>query len=103
MAEYIDKADALNVNFRISVNIFESRRKTAEAAVQAYADEIAKIPPADVRPAVRGEWGKSINPNFSPFDDSGEYLYRCNQCRHIQNYESNFCPNCGAKMEGKDG
>ena len=50
MAEYIDKADALTVNFRISVNIFESRRKTAEAAVQAYADEIAKIPPADVVP-----------------------------------------------------
>lgn len=50
MAEYIDKADALNVNFRISVNIFESRRKTAEKAVQAYADEIAKIPDADVVP-----------------------------------------------------
>lgn len=50
MAEYIDKADALNVNFRISVNIFESRRKTTEAAVQAYADEIAKIPSADVVP-----------------------------------------------------
>ena len=48
MADYIDKADALNVNFQISVNIFESRRKTAEAAVQAYADEIAKIPAADV-------------------------------------------------------
>ena len=50
MAEYIEKADALNVNFRISVNIFESRRKTAEAVVQAYADEIAKIPAADVVP-----------------------------------------------------
>lgn len=52
MAQYIDKAEALNVNFRISVNLFESRRKTAEAAVQAYADEIAKIPPANVRPVV---------------------------------------------------
>jgi hypothetical protein len=60
-----------------------------------YLDE---VPAADFRPVVRGEWGKSLNPNFSPFDDSGEYLYRCNQCRHIQNYESNFCPNCGADM-----
>jgi uncharacterized OB-fold protein len=50
------------------------------------------------RAMVRGEWGKSLNPNFSPFDDSGEYLYWCNQCCHIQNYESNFCPNCGADM-----
>ena len=59
---------------------------------------VENMPAADVRPVVRGEWGKKLNPSFSPFDDSGAYLYRCNQCGHIQNYESNFCPNCGADM-----
>ena len=64
-------------------------------AVKKYLES---IPAADVRPVVHGEWGKRLNPSFSPFDDSGAYLYRCNQCRHNQNYESNFCPNCGADM-----
>lgn len=53
MAEYIDKGKAMNLDFRISVNLFESRRKTVERAVQAYADAISKIPAADVRPVVR--------------------------------------------------
>lgn len=57
---------------------------------------------AGVRPVVHGEWGKSLNPSFSPFDDSGAYRYRCNQCRHIQNYKSNFCPCCGAAMDEED-
>ena len=49
---YIDKEKALNLDFRINVNLFESRRKTAERAVQAYAEAISKLPAADVRPVV---------------------------------------------------
>ena len=49
---YIDKDKALNLDFRINVSLFESRRKTAERAVQAYADAISAIPAADVRPVV---------------------------------------------------
>lgn len=25
--------------------------------------------------------------------------FRCNRCGHVQGIESNYCPNCGAKME----
>ena len=53
MAEYIDKGKALNLDFRININLFESRRKTAERAVQAYADAISKIPAAYVVEVVR--------------------------------------------------
>ena len=49
---YIDKDKALNLDFKINVNLFESRRKTAERAVQAYADAINAIHAADVRPVV---------------------------------------------------
>ena len=48
MAEYISKDKALNLDFKINVSLFESRRKTAERAVQAYADAISAIPVADV-------------------------------------------------------
>ena len=49
---YIDKDKALNLDFKINVSLFESRRKMAERAVQAYADAISAIPAADVRPVV---------------------------------------------------
>lgn len=45
---YIDKDKVLNLDFKINVSLFESRRKTAERAVQAYADAISAIPDADV-------------------------------------------------------
>lgn len=52
MAEYIDKADALNVDFQIKCGLFESRIKTAQRAVQAYADATSAIPAQDVRRVV---------------------------------------------------
>lgn len=52
MAEYIDKADALNVDFQIKCSLFESRIKTAQRAVEAYADAISAIPAQDVRRVV---------------------------------------------------
>ena len=55
---YIDKDKALNLDFRINVSLFESRRKTAERAVQAYADAISAIPAADVRPVPEGGIGE---------------------------------------------
>lgn len=52
MPDYIERDKALTLDFRIEVDLFESRRKTAGRAVQAYADAIAAIPAADVRPVV---------------------------------------------------
>lgn len=48
-----------------------------------------------------GEWFKYNNPNYSPFDDSGEYLYQCNKCGKVVVKATNYCPNCGAKMKGE--
>ena len=31
--------------------------------------------------------------------DYNERKYGCNQCGNLNNIPSNFCPNCGAKME----
>lgn len=85
MAEYIEKADAFNVNFRISVNIFESRRKTAEKAVKAYADEIAKIPSADVVPG-------------SDFRDCRNEL--CLYCGKYKERHNGACDGCRWKERG---
>ena len=29
-----------------------------------------------------------------------DYSYRCNRCRKIVDFEENYCPKCGARMEG---
>lgn len=52
---------------------------------------LRKIPAADVRPVVHGEW-------LEPDDDYG-YL-ECSVCeeRSPNDEEWSFCPNCGADM-----
>lgn len=52
MGDYIERMAALNVNFKIPTRFCESKLTTARKAVQEYANEIAKIPAADVRPVV---------------------------------------------------
>lgn len=93
MGDYIERMAALNVNFKIPTRFSESKLTTARKAVQEYANEIVKIPAADVRPVVRGEWIWTID------DDEylGEY-WKCNLCGEHSYIGYNFCPNCGADM-----
>lgn len=63
----------------------------------AYRTRIKKIPAADVRPVVRGEWIVR-----------GQDIY-CSVCKNESGYNpfgassfSNFCPNCGADMRKEE-
>lgn len=44
---------------------------------------------------VHGEWGEI-------YTCHGERLwgYKCSQCEQDNPHKSNYCPNCGAKMDG---
>lgn len=51
------------------------------------------IPTADVVEVVHGEW-ISLEPEIG--------LFACSKCEHkILREECNYCPNCGARMDGK--
>ena len=52
---------------------------------------ISDIPGADVAPVVHGH----------RVDDGGFYA-RCSQCDGVLPLCANYCPNCGAKMDGGD-
>jgi len=80
-----------------------------EEAIQAYEDSlhgkgsvyglIGKIPSADVRENIHGEWIE-----VTDYKDDNEYRWHiiCSVCRHRGMFEDdNFCPNCGADMRGK--
>ena len=56
---------------------------------------VQSLPAADVAPVRHGRWERVDYGN-------GLYNYHCSSCRHIPrgNIRSNYCPNCGAKMDG---
>ena len=62
------------------------------------AERIKQLPAADVRPVVRGKWEPVVaaNEDGSPYQAG----IRCSECCHFDVWEFNFCPNCGAEMEG---
>lgn len=58
-------------------------------------DALENIPAADVAPVVHGRW------EYAP--SNGVYDARCSNCGYcpgIMFWNSPYCPNCGAKMDG---
>ena len=50
---------------------------------------ISDMPAADVAPVCHGRWKRY-----------GKNLGECSECGEIVSVRSNYCPNCGAKMDG---
>ena len=57
-----------------------------------YAAQVKKLPAADVRPVVRGKWGK----------DGDCPVCGCQPWYERDIHTLNFCPNCGADMREDD-
>ena len=61
-----------------------------------YADKIKALPSADVVPVRRGFW---IIGGIVPAQNViGNW--KCSLCRGTSLRDSDYCPNCGAKMDG---
>lgn len=88
MAEYIDREAFKEEVRRLSMHYLN---EWDTLGVLAAVD---RIPAADVRPVVRGKWQWTETGN-----DDYEQYWVCSVCGEHNYYESNFCPNCGAKME----
>lgn len=67
------------------IDLITRRYENPEICTQ----EINSIPAADVAPVVHGH----------KVDDGGFYA-RCSQCDGVLPLCANYCPNCGAKMDG---
>ena len=81
MPEYIDRENAIK---RVMETKWESGSDGAAAM-----EIVAAAPAADVAPVVHGH----------RVDDGGFYA-RCSQCDGVLPLCANYCPNCGAKMDG---
>lgn len=87
MDEYIDRKQALN--------LVESSGMWGWSKEQLY-DEMQDVPSADVAPVVHGTW-------FLRHIGHGHY-WECSVCHATPIYvtnNTNYCPNCGAKMDAE--
>ena len=86
MAEYIEREALLAAYNKAHVGPPGGARKLIEEA-----------PTADVAPVVHGRWArKRISvPVYGGVELS------CSLCGRIAAHEYNYCPNCGARMDGE--
>ena len=77
MAEYIEREAAL-------------MKLMQDGCSAKNLKSISDIPGADVAPVVHGH----------RVDDGGFYT-RCSQCDGVLPLCANYCPNCGAKVDGE--
>ena len=68
----------------------------------AFKHFIADFPPADVAPVRHARWVK-IYENGEPKVEQHQVGVFCSKCMNMPKdrfTESDYCPNCGAKMDG---
>lgn len=97
MAEYIEREALLKAVSAWRVLVKDLYDCGYDDCITAMEDTISDAPAADVEPVKHGRW---INENFCT---------RCSACGNMTIYdkysrevESDYCPNCGAKMEGEE-
>jgi len=56
---------------------------------------LRKVPSEDVQPVRHGKWVE-----LEPKGRFARTQYVCSECGAINNKSTNFCPNCGARMDG---
>ena len=96
MADYIKRTDAVKIAEKYGLaNGSVLGRHTGLA--DCIARDISELPAADVAEVVHGRW---------IWNEEGEIdweqFYRCSNCGDKEYWESNFCPNCGCRMDGGD-
>jgi hypothetical protein len=103
MAKYVDIDVAKEAVRRAECDANWDERRLDAKFIENTLD---LVPVADVAPVVHGRWIKD-NDSFQTDDYYCCYFdYTCSECGEIVNdrYKlPNYCPDCGAKMDGKTG
>ena len=85
MAEYIRREDVTEcvVGYAIAGESIDA---------DVVISDIKGMKADDVAPVVHGRW--------LYVDTDTEQFFLCNRCKKKEYWESNYCPACGAKMDG---
>ena len=105
MTEYIDRTAIREFPIRRNHYDKEHGDEHFINGIETVMEYIDEIPAADVAPVVHGKW-------LNDFCGKGRFSKRIVQCSLCRNFldldgvnagrgDANFCPNCGAKMDGE--
>lgn len=99
MTEYIERKTAL----RIIDNYAKTVTDDGLVVVNAIKDIISVIcPAAGVKPVKHGHWIRKLI--YNKFASCIGSMMICSECNKDNKYDKrmDYCPNCGAKMDGKE-
>ena len=104
MPEYIEREAALK-NIDLAITKYSMRGRTVEFIADCRLSVI-DAPAADVAEVRHGYWKKTQGEVGNPFNnqvfDTIDFLV-CSVCNEVFDVSEarNYCPNCGAKMDGE--
>lgn len=105
MADYIDREVAVS-----KMRMAQSSHHTLgeRMSVNEAVAIVEEMPTADVAPVVHGRWDDIPNAYMSVVSKTGAYhgnATTCSVCLEVNPnaFKTNYCPNCGAKMEADHG
>ena len=98
MDEYIEREAAIKAIEKADYTLIAN---DADSCKADYLREIIEsVPAADVVPVVHGRWDQSKE-HFYLNNGCKEWInFYCSECDAPNNSPTDYCPNCGAKMDG---
>lgn len=97
MAEYIEHSVGASV-LRAKANM--AVLMDAAPYFEKAAQILEKLPAADVAPVVHGRWVRLGGNNRR--GENHATIFECSACEKCDPYKSDYCPNCGARMDKED-
>lgn len=96
MAEYIERGALMQFPIRRDHYYRKNGNKHFINGIESVLEYAENLPASDVAPVVHGRWDRH---------GSSWYCNRCGigyriTCGNIPANRHNYCPNCGAKMDG---
>ena len=91
MAEYIER-EALEKMLNERLTYLLDKNGPYDYFTNGYDEAVSTVEEflsADVAPVVHGRWKRY-----------GKNLGECSECGEVVSVRNNYCPNCGAKMDG---
>ena len=102
MVEYIERGALMQLHIRRNHYDRKNGNKHFINGIESVLEYAENLPAADVAPVRHGRWIDAY-PDIEP---NPMFMYGiCSECGFEQGISKylNYCPNCGAKMDGGDG
>ena len=110
MAEYIERGALMQFPIRRDHYDRENGNEHFINGIETVLEYAENLPAADVAPVLHGRWEEAdwVEADHEDFEliRTPKAAWRCSRCRHCFKKEllwkDNFCPNCGARMDGAE-